>query len=271
MKQSLLILLAVYSIQATAQSNIGQLIMAEKEFASYSVANNTRAAFLQFLDSSGVVFENGKAVNGIATWSKRDVRPGVLNWHPQFAEISSSGNLGYTTGPWTFQPRTINDSIVARGQYATIWQIDKKGNWKFIVDLGVNGLPATDTNEVKEINVEKISSSVLDLKSMVQAEADFARLFYKDKSLAYNRYKSEHSILNRNVQLPATEVNDQEKSIQNTPSEIRYTVNHPGIAKSGDLGFVYGTTLNTDKTDNYLRVWRKEKQGWKIAMEVVRY
>ena len=271
MKQILLILLAAYSIQAASQSNIQQLISAEKEFASYSVANNTRAAFLKFLDSAGVVFENGKPVNGIATWSKRDVRPGVLNWHPQYAEISASGNLGYTTGPWTFQPRTVTDTIVARGQYATIWHIDKTGNWKFIVDLGVNGLPATDTTEVEKINVEKISASSIDLKSMVKAEDDFTRLFYRDKLLAYARYNSEHSILNRNGQLPATNVNEQEITIKNTPSEIKYHVDHSGIATSGDMGFIYGTTVNKDKTDNYLRVWRKEKQGWKIAMEVVRY
>src|SRR6478672_12161893 len=114
MKRSILFLFAFYSLQACAQKKIGQLIQVEKDFAAYSVAKNTKAAFLTYLDSSGVVFENGKAVNGIATWNKREVRPGVLNWHPQFAEISASGNLGYATGPWTFQRGTIMDSVVAR-------------------------------------------------------------------------------------------------------------------------------------------------------------
>lgn len=271
MKISILILFTFYCVQAVAQKKIEQLIQAEKDFAAYSVANNTRSAFLKYLDSTGVVFENGKALNGIQTWNKREVRPGVLNWHPQFAEISASGNLGYTTGPWTFQPKTITDTVVAKGQYATVWQLDKSGNWKFIVDLGVNELPTTDMREAIEINVAKFSSSPIDLKSMLQTEDAFIRLFNEDKSEAYRQYLSDHSIINRNRHLPATFIADQKKHIIETPDEMKFTVDHSGISKSGDLGFVYGTTILKDKVDNYLRVWRREKGGWKIAMEVVRY
>jgi ketosteroid isomerase-like protein len=271
MKSLILILFTFYNLQAGAQNKIGQLIQAEKDFAAYSVANNTRAAFLKYLDSTGVVFENGKAVNGIEAWNKKDVRPGVLNWHPQFAEISGSGNLGYTTGPWTFQQKTTTDSIIARGQYATVWQLDNMGNWKFIVDLGVNGLPSTDMKEVLEINAPRISSSPIDLKSMVMAEEAFISQFNKDKFSAYNHYLSEHAILNRNGYLPTTNANDQKNSITDTPGELMFKPDHSGISTSGDLGFVYGSSSIKDKTENYLRVWRKEKKGWKIAMEVVRY
>jgi len=271
MKRSILFLFAFYSLQACAQKKIGQLIQVEKDFAAYSVAKNTKAAFLTYLDSSGVVFENGKAVNGIATWNKREVRPGVLNWHPQFAEISASGNLGYTTGPWTFQRGTIMDSVVARGQYATIWQLDKSGKWKFIADLGVNELPTTDTSEAIEINASKFSSSPIDLASLLQAENAFIRLFNKNKSEAYGQFLSDHAIVNRNRHLPATFIGDQNNYIMETPSEMKFTIDHSGISNSGDLGFVYGTTVSKDKVDNYLRVWRREKNGWKIALEVVRY
>ena len=63
-----------------AQQSIDGLIKAERDFAAYSVANGTKEAFLKFLDSAGVIFDNGKAVNGIEAWSKREKRPGVLNW-----------------------------------------------------------------------------------------------------------------------------------------------------------------------------------------------
>jgi ketosteroid isomerase-like protein len=48
-------------------------------------------------------------------------------------------------------------------------------------------------------------------------------------------------------------------------------INGSGIASSGDIGYVYGTTIIDGKTDNYLRIWRREKTGWKIAVEVLRY
>src|SRR5436190_24166412 len=101
---SIPILFFVCSQNIHAQKGIDGLIQAEKKFAAYSVSNSTKEAFLKFLDSAGIVFDNSKPVNGIETWNKREKRPGILNWYPQYAEIAISGDFGYTTGPWTFQP-----------------------------------------------------------------------------------------------------------------------------------------------------------------------
>ena len=38
-----------------------------------------------------------------------------------------------------------------------------------------------------------------------------------------------------------------------------------------DLGYVYGTADINDKRDGYLRIWRREKDGWKIAVEVLHF
>lgn len=136
-----------------------------------------KEAFLKFLDSTGIVFDKGQPVNGIEWWSKREGRGGILNWHPQFAEIAASGNFGYTTGPWTFQPGTTDDSVVARGQYATVWHLDSNGAWKFLVDLGVSNLPSTGSMGVKKIDAAKISTSPMDLSSLVKTEQAFIKAF----------------------------------------------------------------------------------------------
>jgi ketosteroid isomerase-like protein len=271
MKIFVLLLFIFSSLRVTSQNNLVSLIRAEKDFAAYSVSHNTKAAFLKYLDSTGVVFENGNPVNGIEAWNKKEVRQGILNWHPQFAEISASGNLGYTTGPWTFQPKTITDSIVARGQYATVWHLDKEGNWKFLVDLGINETPIADIKEVEEINVNLKTYFPIDLSSLLKAEKAFIRQFNKDKIKAYKQCLSKKTVLNRNRHLPATRAEELANSISETPAEIKFQVDHSGISNSGDLGFVYGTSLYKDKKENYLRVWRRENHDWKIAMDVVRY
>ena len=56
-----------------------------------------------------------------------------------------------------------------------------------------------------------------------------------------------------------------------TPQNMSFMINDSGIASSGDLGFVYGTITLNNKKENYLHIWRKEKEGWKIAVEVLRY
>jgi ketosteroid isomerase-like protein len=271
MRKFFSLLFSLLTIQSFAQKNTNGLITAEKNFAAYSVANNTKDAFLKFLDSTGIVFEKNLPVNGMEAWNKKETRPGILNWHPQFAEIAASNDFGYTTGPWTFQPKTINDPVVARGQYITVWQADKNGEWKFLVDLGVGNLPSTDSAEVQEITADKIAINPIDLLLLVKTEEKFIKAFKKDKAKAYNQFLSLHSILSRNSHWPAITTSAQALLIKETPQKTSFTINGSRIAKSGDLGFVYGTITLHDKTENYLHIWRREKEGWKIALEVLRY
>jgi ketosteroid isomerase-like protein len=252
-----------------AQKTIEGLISAEKSFAAYSVANGTKDAFLKFTDSSGIVFDNGKPVNAIETWMKREKRPIVLNWEPQFAEIASSNDFGYTTGSWALRPNA-NDTVVARGQYTTVWHVDGKGEWKFLVDLGVGNTPLSPAPSLKKIEVKKIKGPS-STGAVLKEEQNFIDAYKKDKSKAYTKYLSGNGLLNRNGQYSTIDKIKQSETITNTPSAIQYTIAGSGIASTGDLAYVYGNTLISDKQENYLRVWRKEKQGWKIALEVVRY
>ena len=270
---SIPILFIVCFIQASAQKGIDGLINAEKNFAAYSVANSTKEAFLKFLDSTGIVFDNGKPVNGIETWNKREKRPGVLNWHPQYAEISESGDFGYTTGPWTFQ-NSISDTVVARGQYTTVWHINKNGEWKFLVDLGVSNTPANSKTDVKKIDVAKQffpHGTIPHVAPVVNSENYFLRSVVKKKSKAYKKYLSAEGILNRNGYLPAVNLPDQQKLIEMTSSSVQYKMDGWGMSENMDMGFVYGITIINEKKENYLRIWRWEKDGWKIALEVLRY
>ena len=86
---------------------------------------------------------------------------------------------------------------------------------------------------------------------------------------AYLKYLSPQTLLNRPGSEPA-QLQDQLLRIINSPtSKIYFTISGSGLAASGDLGYVYGSTLINGKTDNYLRIWRKEKDDWKIALEVL--
>jgi hypothetical protein len=256
-------------VRSNAQKGIDGLIQAEKNFAAYSVAHNTKEAFLQFLDSAGIVFDNGYAVNGIEAWNKREKRPGVLNWRPQFAEISASNDFGYTTGPWTFK-QSVNDTIIARGQYTTIWHINKNGEWKFLIDLGVNNTPVNIKEEVIKINTPKQGVKAMSESPLVTVENDFVKLFAENKSEAYKKYLSKESILNRQGHAPATTTTDQQVFIDSTPSSLQFIMDGEGFAQGLDIGYVYGRTILNGKTENYQRIWRHEKDGWKIAVEVIR-
>jgi len=252
-----------------AQKTMEGLVNAEKSFAAYSVAHGTKDAFLNFTDSAGIVFDNGKPVNAIESWNKREKRPFVLNWEPAFAEIASSNDFGYTTGPWTLKPGP-NDTVVARGQYTTVWHVNDRGEWKFLIDLGVGNTPKSSLSSVKKIEAKKIKSSS-STGSVLKEEQNFIDAYKENKTKAYAKYLSVQSLLNRNGKYSATSKATQTETILNTPSDIQFTIDGSGIASTGDLAYVYGNTLINNKQENYLRIWRKEQRGWRIALEVLRF
>lgn len=255
-----------------AQNQIDPMINAETSFAAYSVEYGMKAAFLKYLDSNSVVFEKGQPVNGIESWSKRPEAKGILNWKPFYAEISQSGDLGFTSGSWTFQPNSINDSIAARGGFNSIWKKNKNGEWKNIVDLGVSKTPPTDHSKMEKVYTDPPKGKKGDLNSLLESERHFTTAFEVSPKVAYEYFLSSRSILNRNGLQPVRG-NSAEKGdvINKTPSGIKFNVLGSGISSSGDLGYVYGTISLNGKTSNYLRAWRKEKNDWKIALDVLPY
>jgi ketosteroid isomerase-like protein len=61
-----------------------------------------------------------------------------LRWHPISAEISKSGDLGYTIGV-SAATRTdkAGSRLVGSGKYLTLWRMQKDGSWKVEFDTGV--------------------------------------------------------------------------------------------------------------------------------------
>ena len=247
-----------------AQKGIDNLIRAEKDFAAWAVAHSTKEAFLKYMDSSSIMFDDGKPVKGIEFWNKREKKSTVLKWRPLYASIASSGDFGFTTGPWTFQA-SANDTIAARGQFITVWHMNKKGEWKFLVDLGVNNTGVENDTGTHKLTFVKLRYR--SRESLLRAEEKFINESKDDVREAYFNNIRGMSILARNKISSNIASWEQQTFREN----VQYTINGSGIASSGEIGYVYGTTIIDGKTDNYLRIWRSEKTGWKIAVEVLRY
>jgi ketosteroid isomerase-like protein len=268
-KAGFISLLVLCSANIFAQSPVDDLVKTENSFAAYALAHGTKEAFLQFADSNGLVFSNGKAVNAIETWTKREKNNAVLKWYPVLAETAASGDLGYTTGPWTYQA-SPQDSATAYGYFITVWHRTKKGKWKFLLDMGISN----DTSIV-ETGIKKITDSTIfkgeTEDSVSKAEDNFIQAYKKSGTDAYSMVLTDRSRLNRNGWPPAITTKERFSMLYETPDSISYIINGSGIASSHDLGYVYGTLTVNGKTDNYLRIWRKENTGWKIALEVARW
>jgi len=115
------------------------LIELEAGFAAAARERGVKAAFLEYLGEESIVLQPGP-VRGRAAWTARNDVQAMLEWLPDRAQMSRSGEFGFSTGPWLLTPE---DAAVdqAEGRYLSIWQ--KTGDdWRVQFDGGFGRAPA---------------------------------------------------------------------------------------------------------------------------------
>jgi ketosteroid isomerase-like protein len=132
---------------ASAQSQPAQgaelLFQLEAEFA-HAVAEHGRAAFVTYFADEGVELDDGGGISTRNDISKQPAWPEgtSLTWTPVKADMSASGDLGYTYGNYVLKSKNKDGQIVSSyGKYMSVWKKQKDGSWKVVVDMG-NSSPA---------------------------------------------------------------------------------------------------------------------------------
>ena len=264
--KSLLIVISLFAtgFSAYTQKNSKALIHAERSFASYTVANGIKKGFLQFLDSSGLVFPGADAVNGISFHSKSPGNAAVLNWGPEYAVISASGDFGFTTGPYHLK-RSANDTVSGRGQYSSIWHINDKGEWKVLADMGTRyteqrNIPVL----VAELDLGKVTAEKFDLTEAINIDRLLNDALKEKGTAAYAPYLTVQSWFNMNQYAPVMGARDIGNLLKNISSPSGFQHINAGIASSKDMAFTHGKSGKGP----YMRVWSKQPAGWVLLLQV---
>jgi len=103
------------------------------------VAKHGHDAFLTYFAEDGI-----EVVDGGGFKTKDDMRKEKpwpegtsLTWTPVKAEMSASGDLGYTYGNYIYTAKNKEGKLVANyGKYTSIWKKQKDGQWRVEVDMG---------------------------------------------------------------------------------------------------------------------------------------
>jgi hypothetical protein len=95
-------------------------------------------------------------------------------------------------------------------------------------------------------------------------------LFEKNAREAYGKYGSIHYMLNLSEHVLVKNTDSALLLIQSLTLPLLYHISGIFISPGKDMAAVYGSISESGKTGSYLRIWRCEKNGWKIAMEVIR-
>lgn len=129
---------------AATQDTADTLRRLEGEFMKVA-ADKGSAGYMSYYADNAVEVPNGEAiiqgkVNIAKTMGFLDDKKNRLTWTPVGADISSSGDLGYTYGTYEFSSKDKEGkTVVAHGKYTSIWKKQSDGSWKVVLDMGNSG------------------------------------------------------------------------------------------------------------------------------------
>jgi ketosteroid isomerase-like protein len=247
------------------------LARAESAFAADSVRGDMRMAFLGHFAREGVFVRNGW-VNARDYFTPRPAPPIVLDWHPAFVVVAQSGDLGLSTGPWKLTSRERPADPPATGEFCSVWQRDRDGQWRVIVDIGINHRdPARWQAPLSARTVG--AGDVRPTVSFVDMEARFAA-YSAELGLrrAYATYGSPAMHLLRQGSAPVAGRDAAIASPALQDERIEWTIEHGATSLAGDLAFArghYAAAAAPAKTlGDFLRVWEVERGEWRILLDV---
>lgn len=93
-----------------------------------------------FAPGARLLAPDGPQANGVAAiqeaYSELAGLPGFsLSWQANFAEVASSGDLGYSVGTFVMSMDGPDGNPVTRtGKYGTVWAKQEDGEWKVVLD-----------------------------------------------------------------------------------------------------------------------------------------
>lgn len=256
-------------VQSTYSQAGQDVVAAEKAFAQYAITHGMRQAFLQYLDSQGVVFNRGVVRNGIEQWTATPESSMKLLWQPAFAAMSADADLGFTTGPYELR-HTMEDTAIGAGQYTTIWVKNKAGEWKFLADMGTVYKHSLYNKQPLQPAPSFTPAPAADTSALL-IEKTFITDHTARGSLAFREVIIPGSWFNMDRQQPLYALPAIEQALPKIPADLVFTPIASGMAKSRDLAYVYGLVTNKERKENYLRIWAHTAAGWKLLVQVLKW
>ncbi len=261
-----------FGVSLFAQTNLEKLVGTEKAFAQTAAEKNTKTAFLEFLANDGIIF-NPQPINGKELWNSRPIGPALLAWTPEFADISSNGVLGYTTGPWEYRPQGKDDQPVAFGHYVTLWQKQLDGNFKFVLDIGISHDQValvnnwtSPANSGKELNENRVSAA--------DATTQFFELAEKMSiEKAYKAFSAEDIRLYRAGKVPLVGKKEALAQVKKIKTKIKFAKRSIFIS-AGDLAYISNSYTFIEKDGkvseqgNFLQIWKFRKGRFQIVLDL---
>ena len=260
------------------------VVAAERAFAADAPSLGIAGSFNKWSTPDAIVIAAGRAqrVSEAYPDGPRPADEPLLEWWPNFAGVSRSGELGFTTGGVAVGGQRT-------GHYFTIWKRQPDGAWKWVYDGGSGAsaaeVPGPETEPVilppgpELIQVVRPGREAADyppasawaMNAVRKEEALLAAAAATDQAAAHLSVMADNGRLYVATRPPAIGRQAFAAALADWPTTFRFGPTEGGGASDyGDLVWTYGPAAWTrdgqDRTGHYVRLWQRQEAGWKIVL-----
>ena len=263
---------------ATRQKYIDEVLATEKAMAAVSKDTSAQLAFDRYLSLDATLYRP-RAVRAAEFRQTRPLpRDLILTWKPEYVDVSSAGDMAWTSGPWISASRSSTASDPRFGRYLTIWRKQKDGRWLASVNASPPGPADMKTPPLSTApgSLFSLSRKPIDEKAGLLAADNAFGVAVRtlDYAAAVKGIAAADLRLIRPGYPPSVGVD----SVVAETTGARVTMWFPVdavVAASGDIGYTRGSYVvslprGTREQGDYVRTWRRDRNGtWRVALDML--
>lgn len=248
-------------------NDLKSLIDLEKAFLENVKKNGINKGFISFLSPDAKSFKDNNLVNTKEWYSSINQINGQLFWYPAYAFLSSSNDMGFTTGPYEF----FDGVNTGYGDYISIWKKINDAEFKVVFDAGFFHLEPEyfeDEFRLDFLEPNNLFDNTIDIKEeRVKLFEIFNRVFNGEGILSIDLF-SNHIRFCKSGDFTTISKTDfiKEFSLLKISSSI---INYD-ISKNYDFAYFYGNSKvsiqENDVECDFLTVLNKNsKNQWQFV------
>ncbi len=245
-------------------------------FAGLAAEVGHHAAFVEYLAEDAVLFRP-EPVSGQEWLATHEPAGGQLQWQPAAAAASCNRQLAVTSGPWRYSNAAGGDPVA--GHYLSVWQLQADGQWRVVLDHGIDHDPAAVPAEALDGAFARLwpvansgkCAGRSDVRDLDDAEQSLNRRIRRDGlPRALSESAAAGMIAYRDDAAPgrvtATWPAEDARFAAGTAAQAAGTV----FAPDADIAATYGVLQSTEGGTRslYVRVWSRERRRWRVAVDL---
>lgn len=253
---------------ASAAVDPAPVVAAERAFAADGLELGVQASFLKHSAPEGIVFAPEPRLAKAVFGQPRPKGPPLV-WWPLWAGISRSGDLGFTTGPYSLGGEM-------KAWYFTVWAKQADGSWKWLFDGG----PPSDTSGAApkdspvayaRLAAREAGSPAAAMTAVTAAETALHETAKTDVPAAFLAVAADDARITGSKARPPETRAEVEAELATRARAIDYAPLGGSASAAGDLAWTYGAARwmadGAERRGHYVRIWRNDADGWRLLFD----